>query len=305
MNKIHKINPSAKAWDTDPSFYSRFHLKAGASVPAIELCVNNISLDIASARGTAKAYGNITWTATNSFECQAYGGLGMTDQEAAANPYYKIQRSNLWWLSQHQLYLGGARTIYSESGLFDHRLNLQLEFDDPHLVDLRKQHAKLVSFAQEHKLHNQPIVDIAYLQGIYDIYRGDIFNSLTHKAMGNSLYSWKCLEVCYPGLKRNLLPHDNDLEEYLKSRKYAVSDTPYGDTDILPTEAPTEVIEQYKLLIMTGWHTMTQTSMNKLYFYVENGGNLVLLLPHMTTKTLRTSPSSHINNKWLEQIMRR
>ena len=73
-----------------------------ASSPATELCVNNTVVDIATMRGTAKAFGKNSWAAINSFECQAYGGLSMRDQNAKHDKQFDKKRSNIWWLTQHR-----------------------------------------------------------------------------------------------------------------------------------------------------------------------------------------------------------
>lgn len=301
VGQIKKIHAAYPIWDTDPSFYSHFYLKAGASFPAIELCVQNASLDMASARGAAKAFGKEKWAAINSFECQAYGGLGTLDCEAAADPLFEKRRSNLWWLTQHLLYIGGARIIYSESGMFEHRVTLQKEFDDRHLQNLRASHTALAEFADTYKLRGQPLANIAYLQGNYDIYKGGMFSPSFVEAMGNSIYSWKNLEVCYPSVNRSI-PADERIESHKEDNLSIVSDTPYGEADILPVDASAEVMGQYKVLIASGWHTMETALLKKLESFVSDGGILVLLLPHMTSGNMKSDPCAHIDRVWLERL---
>ena len=301
VERIRGINRDALIWDTDPSFYSHFHMTAGASLPAVEFCVQNASLDIASARGAAKAFGKPRWAAINSFECQAYGGLQTLDREADADPLFERRRRDLWWLTQHLLYLGGARIMYSESGMFDHRVTLQKEFDDKHLCDLRADHEAAVDFARIHRLHGQPIACIAYLQGGYDIYKGGVFAASQVEAMGNSLYSWKNLEVCFPGVKRHV-PAKENCDVFNVDKLAMVSDTPYGEADILPVAANTEVMGEYKILIASGWHTMDTPLLEKLESYVLRGGTLALLLPQLTTGTTKIDPCAHIDPAWLERL---
>ena len=301
VRRIKEIRDDVPIWDTDPSFYSHFHLKGGASFPAVELCVQNASIDIASARGAAKAFGKDMWAAINSFECQAYGGLGALDREAAADPMFKQRRSNLWWLTQHLLYIGGARIIYSESGMFEHRVTLQKEFDDGHLCELRATQTELIKFADTYKLQGQPLANIAYLQGNYDIYKGGMFYPSFVEAMGNSLYSWKNLEVCFPAVNRHI-PANENLAAYKTESLAIISDTPYGEADILPVDANADVMGQYKVLITSGWHSMDTHLFKKLEAFVGHGGVLVMLLPHMTSGKLKRDPCSYIDDVWLERL---
>lgn len=302
LEQIREIRGDVPVWDTDPSFYSRFHIKAGANMPAIELCVYDIPLDIASARGTAKAFGMKKWAAVNAFECQAYGGLSMCDQDVENVALFEKRRSDLWWLSQHSLYLGGARIIYSESGLFCHAVTIQREFDHPHLVDLRKSHSQLVDFAAKEKLQGQPIAEIAYLQGRHDIYKGTMFIDPELSVMGNSLYAWKSLEVCYPEVKRPIPTSRTDRQAGVSAKIHAFSDIPYGNADILPVEAGADTLCQYKMLIVTGWHTMIDEDFAKLISYVRQGGHITILLPHLTASVSKSDPTSFINPEWLKSL---
>jgi hypothetical protein len=65
--------------------------------------------------------------------------------------------------------------------------------------------------------------------------------------------------------------------------------SPYGQVDITPIEADDDVLADYKLLIMPGWHTMRDEDMEKLICWVENGGTLVLALPQLQTSDNRTA----------------
>ncbi|MCK5845166.1 MAG: hypothetical protein KAG97_10695, partial [Victivallales bacterium] len=302
LSSIREIRGDVPIWDTDPSFYSHFHMAAGADLPAVELCVNNVSLDIASARGTAKAYGLNNWAAINSFECQAWGGLNMLDAKASEIADFELKRSSLWWLTQYLLYLGGARTIYSESGVFEHSVTLQKAFDDLHLVDLRTTQTEFVEFARVQRLQGQPLAEVAYLQGGYDIYKGDAFSNAAHSALGNSLYSWKSLEVCYPDVNRAIPQIENNLPAIVNAKLNTVSSTPYGQADIFPVDVASEIPKEYKILILTGWHTMTETLLEKLVAYVENGGSLSILLPHLTTTTLKSECYKKINREFARKL---
>ncbi len=147
MRPIRALAPRAPVWETDPSFYHRYYLAAGASFPAIELVGNRASLLMASARGSARAFGIDRWGAINSWECQCYGGLPTRSQHARLDPDFDRKRLNIWWLTQYLLYLGGARLIYSESGAFYHRLTREREWDDPVVAEVRSIQRGLIDFA--------------------------------------------------------------------------------------------------------------------------------------------------------------
>lgn len=301
VSRIREIRADVPIWDTDPSLYSHFHLRGGADVPAIEHGLRGASLDVASARGTAKAFGKSAWAAINSFECQAWGGLGILDQEIDDTARFERRRGDLWWLTQHLLYLGGARIIYSESGIFEHRVTIQREFDDPHLQDLRGGQADLIEFAKKHRLRGQPLSEIAYLQGKYDIFKGTFFTSPLLDAMGSSLYSWKNLEVCFPSLRREI-PGVENLETYLAEGRSLISALPYGNVDILPAIPGSANWNEYAAIIASGWHTMDRAIFKKLEEFVCAGGTFIVLLPQLTTGTSKDCPCDQLDPNWLARV---
>ncbi len=301
MRPIRALALRAPVWETDPSFYHRYYLAAGASFPAIELVGNRALLMMASARGSARAFGIDRWGAINSWECQCYGGLPTRSQHARLDPDFDRKRLNLWWLTQYLLYLGGARVIYSESGAFYHRLTREREWDDPVLMEARAIQRGLVDFACRRRLRGQPAADIAYLQGKHDI-AGACINPAFCKAAGFSGYSWMNLEVCYPDFA--MWPEMGNAPNFFRPGccEDTISHTPFGQADIMPVEAAPAAMRQCKMLIMSGWNTMTADTHSKLMDYVRQGGMLAILLPQMTSATCTDDPCAHINPRRLREL---
>jgi hypothetical protein len=65
--------------------------------------------------------------------------------------------------------------------------------------------------------------------------------------------------------------------------------TPYGQVDIVPVEADDQCLAGYRLLVFPGWNTMTDGDLERLCRYVQNGGTLVLGLPHLQTSVDRAA----------------
>ena len=60
------------------------------------------------------------------------------------------------------------------------------------------------------------------------------------------------------------------------------SGTPYGEIELIPIDAPAEVLSQFRLLLLLGWNTMDEEQYGKLTAHVANGGTLVMSVPHAT-----------------------
>src|SRR5690606_20795078 len=63
--------------------------------------------------------------------------------------------------------------------------------------------------------------------------------------------------------------------------------TPFGPVDLLPEDAPPEVLSRYAGAIMLGWNTASVDQATRFRRYVEGGGSLLLAQPHLSTQTTR------------------
>ena len=57
--------------------------------------------------------------------------------------------------------------------------------------------------------------------------------------------------------------------------------TPYGPVDLLPVEAPQDVMNRYKAMIFLGWNTYDKGDFERIRDYVFHGGTLILSAAHI------------------------
>ncbi len=74
----------------------------------------------------------------------------LPSQDARFDPDFDRKRLAYWRLTQHLLYLAGARLIYAESGAFYHRLTREREWGDPAVAAVRAAQRDLIAFARRH-----------------------------------------------------------------------------------------------------------------------------------------------------------
>jgi hypothetical protein len=298
---IRNLTQKGKLWVTDPSLYSRLHIEEGADYPATELCVRNISIDVASQRGTTLGLGKDFWACINSFECQAYGGLSYKQQHVMYEKDFAKKRENLWRISNNMAYLGGARILYGESCLHDHKITIQKEFDDPHVASMRKIQTDLLKFIHENPLKGQPHCEIAFLQGQHDIFKGVTYPDFSQKN-GGSDYSWKLLESALVNVRgENSNGNDDAWFEGECQIREMISDTPFGDADIVPAESTKTSLMRYKALTVCGWNTLDNSIFQKLLFYVKNGGILFIMLPQLST-SCQANNNYPVDNEILKEL---
>ena len=258
-------------WTTDPSLYADIYRELGASLVGLELFPMQINLNIASVRGTCRAFGHAGWVNINSFECQAYGGLAMPEPMADLDPDFDRKRDVLWWLSLFHSYLAGCRIMYSESGAFCQTVGRHRDSDAPEPVAMRDSQRELFEFSRLHGLSRQPRAEVAYLKP-----PDEPFADSYYPGYGRPYHdlSWSRFRAVFPNLfwmtdsLRHLTTTVNDRRDY--------ADAPYGEVDLITPEIPAEALGQYKATVLVGRHAMPADHADRLAAYVQGGGQLVL-----------------------------
>lgn len=66
--------------------------------------------------------------------------------------------------------------------------------------------------------------------------------------------------------------------------------TPYGPVDLLPVEAPQDVMDRYKLMLFLGWNTYDENDFQRIKQYVFDGGTLLLSAAHLNAELQPDQP---------------
>lgn len=66
--------------------------------------------------------------------------------------------------------------------------------------------------------------------------------------------------------------------------------TPYGPVDLLPVEAPQDVMDRYKLMLFLGWNTYDENDFQRIKQYVFDGGTLLLSAAHFNAELQPDQP---------------
>ena len=179
------------------------------------------------------------------------------------------------------IYMSGANVIMLESG--DEAISSygQSYGEDSEIcADYRRAFENIGKFIEnDARPKGGPKVKVAFLFGLHDAWTGfcqsSVWNQFDREEWGHSdpEFSWRILKEI--NKKRawadNQNYGDNDLSAY----------PAYGTYDIMPIEAPIEVLKNYDHLIFIGWNTMTDENMDKLTEYVRCGGHLLLSGAHL------------------------
>lgn len=254
------------------------NMEAGVTVPFEELMGWDPEPCIAAARGAARAYDSPYWGAY--FAHEWYAGFYHTDE-------LKQKRLELEY---RYAYMSGAGALCHESG--DERIRAygrDLERDSEVSTKCRNFINSFADYLKnDEKPAGQPVTKVAFMYGNLDCWRGASFGCFCWSQFEGEQWgynepewSWKILQEIG---KKYKWSESNSFACHGKDHS---GQAPYGNYDIIPTEASVELMKQYDTIIYAGWNTMTEEQMEKLEAFVESGGTLLMSAAHLNTETRR------------------
>ncbi len=275
----------------------RLLLEAGIRIPILELVPYEPLAGLAAVRGSARAYESPLWGVLFAFGW--YRAPVDTDVPNRARIAYNM------------FYAGGSR-LFSDmnyhfqlhgtpGGFFTEQARPPLrigekefrDFDDPICVAGRKVLSDHYEFVQ---FHNRPAggprVKIGVVLGHLDSYAGvhlpDYVWSVAEPGWetGDAEKTWELFYRLFDAEPWYTPP----LKNYWQAdpaQKNPYGTPPCGQVDIVPVEAPLEVLQTYSVLVFLGWNTLTEEIYGKLKRYVEAGGRLLMSLPQLSTQLHR------------------
>lgn len=262
----------------------RYNFEAGVDYGFAEMMCGNPEIILASMRGASKAYGRKWWGSHIAHEW--YGGFRNDDP-------LKYKRLKL---AYYYAFMSGAKYIYPESGDFSiESYGYLFDSESKYCKSYRKAWNDFADFIGLHtRPEGSPIATIGILQGRLDGWTGWGGSTAWNKfgdeewAYGPPEKGWGFAEEMHKGAKWHnpTIYGDQDV----------ASSPPYGTYDILPLEAPLEILQQYECLMFLGWNTMKNEDYEKLKAYVYNGGRLFMSLPQLSISDKRGHEIQVLNN---------
>ena len=267
----------------DASGGHRYCYMAGVDFIRSETMVSHTQHLCSQARPAAEVFKDGEW------------GVHIAVQHAV-QPYFE-NHLGVYYLSIMQPWMMGAQMIYEEDSLFNMFKEERQAWDDLLVKGKRDMTKEFFKFVKTHPRKGKVIRPIAFVEGRYAApFNGficDVEQTPDYSVwgkFGNNDPSWghnqveKCrqvLDVLMPGASTQPLRQD------FNKRRFFYSGTPYGDFDEVPTEASSDYLKQYNLLLHLGWNTMIDEDYNKLREYVSDGGTLLIGLTQFSTHVKR------------------
>ena len=261
----------------DPSMMFKYLIEAGLDALGYEVHPGDPELAHAAVRGASRAAGAPWGT---HIAMLWYGGIRPDRQW--------LQR---WKTSLYYSYMAGANFVWPESGhlRYDRLMGEQWGFDSPEMKRVRRDLRAARQFSRVHQRPaGGPRTGIGVVHGLHEGCPG-----LWNKRVWGQAHDEKWLEgPAEQGwdLFNQMFRRQPWWNTHVQGDADRSGNPPGGQSDIVPIEAPLEVLRRYRLLVFLGWNTMTEEIYEKLKAYVSQGGKLLMFLPHLSIETDRAKP---------------
>jgi hypothetical protein len=235
---------------------------------------------LSAARGAAMAYRKKTWGVHIACHIHRF------PQDDA--------NQRMWWLCLYLPWLYGARIIYDEESAIIMFHGEKYSFSNKFPAERRQIMREFNNYARSNPICGKPVIDIGLVQGNLSVINGGlnignvplkVWGGLGPESKGWEYLApertWRIADLFLPGVW--LSP----VKQNLRQARPWFSGTPYGQVDLVPANAPADVLSTYRFLIFLGWNTMTEEQYIRMKTFVQNGGILFMALPHLSTHTKR------------------
>lgn len=267
-------------WDhtrhTGPSVLFKYIIQSGYEWSGAELLYGPLEMISAFMRGTAYCYDKPT----------IGGHLAI---QWSTTPHDTPDRFRRYRASLYSSYLQGLHDINTEEGLW-HLEEYYSAFNRKSAACLghMKQQQDFYRYVATHSRTGEFYTDFAFIHGRYDGFRSFGKNAIYASAYFNTEapeLSWELLNIFYPlevaSGEIYLHPCPNDKEIGM------LTGTPRGNVDVVPIETNADKLSKYKVLSFLGYNKALKDDMDKLMYFVSNGGKLIIGLPHIITTVNR------------------
>ena len=320
VTKLKKMG-YPRIFTTGSHSFSNYELEAGVDIPMFESLiahVGGVAYSMSEMRGACRKWSKPFW-----------GSYFAHDWYTRHIPYHAQQKFDLIRVAMYLSWMNGAFGVVLESGNFQIQAgkwtkdsNRNYGYSHKICGSYRKEMRDFYRFTKQNKRDSVgPIVRYCFALGNLDGFQGrrsllgqhDEYHrdrspvwglAANAKENGNYLYGepeqgWDIMfKVVYPMSKTALAPYYN----------HYLSGSPFGVCDVVGIDrnVSEKLLSSYNLLVYTGWNTMEPEIYQKLIRYIKAGGNLLMAVPHLSTRDDREywsySASDLINKGDLSEL---
>lgn len=207
----------------------------------------------------------------------------------SSGPFDAPEHATRLFLSLAISYIHGATHINTEDGLWNTEPGID-RFSQSGQEHIKAQR-DIFRYILTHERRGNLVTPVAIFQGRNDAWkcfgRNNVWAQKNEEwNFGPAEESFDLLNVFYPG---NRLQSINKFPTP-KSPQGWYSSTPYGLIDLLPIEAPQNILDNYNAIAFLGWNTYSDEDFKQLYSFVKKGKSLLLTGAHLNIELIHNKP---------------
>ncbi|WP_299557345.1 hypothetical protein [Seonamhaeicola sp.] len=265
---------------TGPSTLFRYFFQAGYEWVGAEQMYGPEEVIMSSIRGACKAYNKKDFGTHLALQWANY-------------PFNDTDHTRRFFLSLAISYIHGATHINTEEGVWNVESG-EDRFSIEGKAHIKKQ-SDLLYYIQTHERRGRPVAPIAVIQGRNDAWKSFMrSNAWSQKGdeweFGAPEEGFDLLKAFYPN---SVMDHVYLLKDEPRRPKGFYTATPYGLVDLLPIEAPQEVLDDYGALAFLGWNSYQKDDFERMLAFVKKGKTLLLTGNHINTELKRNRPTQY------------
>ena len=254
---------------TGPSTLFRYLYQAGYDWLGAEQMYGPEEIILSSLRGASRAYSR-----------PLYGTLHA--MQWGSGPFTDPKHSLRLYMSLAVAYMHGSSHMNTEEALWtDEYMNDRYSVSGKE--HLFAQH-QMLDFVETHSRRGDLRSNVAVIQGRNDAWksfgRGSLWSQKGDK--------WKFNKACESFDLLNVFYPDNIVDGCGPEGWF--TSTPYGTVDLLPVEAPQDVMDRYKAMIFLGWNSYDANDFLRIRDFVFKGGTLLLTAAHLNEELQPDQP---------------
>jgi len=280
VERVKKRSTETKILMGESQLFASYNYLAGIDNVLAQPNVWHNTLMLAEARGAGRAL-------DKKIFCAHFAG-GCFESPMG------LDSERMYMLTLHSCYLHGVNWVYDEESALSMAHGKPYSFSSRFCRGRRALLNRYNHFVSEHGSPGESLVDTAMVIGRFECppfphnhnpekstvwprFGGEteLWNSASPEK------GWTLLDLFMPGMWTP--GHEQDWRKI----RFWHSGTPFGQVDIISSEASLEAFQKYKLLIFPGWNSMSRELYRKLCEYVRNGGHLVMALPQLSKRVDR------------------
>ncbi|MCG2659855.1 MAG: beta-galactosidase trimerization domain-containing protein [Kiritimatiellae bacterium] len=277
VGRVKTRSPETKVLMGESQLFASYNYLAGVDHVLAQPNVWHNGLMLAEARGACRSFDRKIFCAHLAGGCFE-SPMGLDSER-------------MYMLTLHSCYLHGVNWVYDEESALNMSHGKPYSFSSRFCRGRRALLNRYNHFVAEHGSPGEPLVDTAMVIGRFECppfaYNHDPEESKVWPRFGGEAELWDCaspekgwtlLDMFMPGMWTPGYAQD------WRKIRFWHSGTPFGQFDIISSEAPIEAFQKYKLLIFPGWNSMCRGLYQKLCEYVRNGGHLMMSLPQLSKR---------------------